>query len=45
MDVVSGANRHLDLTFSDCRWLKAHHFFPYFIEKRLAIPASSFFIY
>ena len=46
MDVASGADRNLDITFiSDCRRLKAHLMFPYFIEKCLAIPTYPFFIY
>ena len=43
MDIASGADRHLDITFSDCWWLIAHLSFPYFLEKRLAIPKSPFF--
>ena len=35
----------LILILSDCRQLKAHPLFPYFLEKRLAIPTSHFFIY
>ena len=46
MDVASGADRHLDITFIlDCRWLKAHPLFPYFLEKQLTIPTSPFLIY
>ena len=35
-------DRHHDITFSDCMWLKGHHSFPYFLEKHLAIPISPF---
>ena len=39
MDVASGADRHLDIG------LQVVVLFPYFLEKRLAIPTSPFFIY
>ena len=41
-DVASGADRHLDIGL---QVVEAHPLFPYFLEKRLAIPTSPFFIY
>ena len=41
-DVASGADRHLDIGL---QVVEAHPLFPYFLEKRLAIPISPFFIY
>ena len=41
-DVASGADRHLDIGLMV---VEAHPLFPYFLEKRLAIPTSPFFIY
>ena len=38
----SGADRHLDIGL---QVVEAHPWFPYFLEKRLAIPTSTFFIY
>ena len=41
--MASGAERHLDITFIQIVGsLKGHPVFPYFLEKRLAIPTSSF---
>ena len=37
MDVASGADRHLDIGL---QVVEAHPLFPYFLEKRLAIPTS-----
>ena len=42
MDVASGADRHLGITFG-LQELKAHPMFPYFLEKCSAIPTSVFF--
>ena len=39
---ASGADRHLDIGL---QVVEAHPLFPYFLEKRLAIPTSPFFIY
>ena len=36
-DVASGADRHLDIGL---QVVEAHPLFPYFLEKRLAIPTS-----
>ena len=41
-DVASGADRHLDIGL---QVVEAHPLCPYFLEKRLAIPTSPFFIY
>ena len=41
-DVASGADRHLDIGL---QVVEAHPLFPYFLEKRLAIHTSPFFIY
>ena len=41
-DVASGADRLLDIGL---QVVEAHPLFPYFLEKRLAIPTSPFFIY
>ena len=41
-DVASGTDRHLDIGL---QVVEAHLLFPYFLEKRLAIPTSLFFIY
>ena len=38
-DVASGADRHLDIGL---QVVEAHPLFPYFLEKRLAIPTSPF---
>ena len=44
MDVASGADRNLDITYvSDCRWSKSHLLLPHFLEKCLAVPRSPFF--
>ena len=40
MNVASGTDRNLDLTW----YLKALPLFLYFLEKRLTIPTSPFFI-
>ena len=40
--IASGADRHLDIGL---QVVEAHPLFPYFLEKRLAIPTSPFFIY
>ena len=42
MDVASGADRHLDMGL---QVVEGHPLFPYFLDKRLAIPTSPFFIY
>ena len=42
MNVASGADRHLDIGL---QVVEGHPLFPYFLEKRLAIPTSPFFIY
>ena len=46
MDVASCADRHLDIPNFDLglQVVEAHPSFPYFLEKRLAIPTSPFFI-
>ena len=41
-DVASGADRHLDIGL---QVVEAYRLFPYFLEKRLAVPTSPFFIY
>ena len=41
-DVASGADRHLDIGL---QVVETHPLCPYFLEKRLAIPTSPFFIY
>ena len=41
-DIASGADRHLDIGL---QVVVAHPLFPYFLEKRLAIPTSPFFKY
>ena len=38
-DVASGADRHLDMGL---QVVEAHPVFPYFLQKRLAIPTSGF---
>ena len=43
MDVASGSDRHLDITFGLHLYLIAHPLFPYLLEKHLAIPISPFF--
>ena len=40
--VASGADRHVGIGL---QVVEAHPLFPYFLEKRFAIPTSPFFIY
>ena len=40
-DVASGTDRHLDIGL---QVVEVHPLFPYFLEKRSAIPTSPFFI-
>ena len=45
MDVSSGVDRHLNIIFG-LQHLKSDPLFPYFLEKRLAIPTTfPFLIY
>ena len=40
--MASGADRNVDITFG-LQVVETHPLFPYFLEKHLAIPTSSFF--
>ena len=42
-DVASGADRHLDITYG-LQLVESSSIVPYFLEKRLIIPTSLFFI-
>ena len=39
MDVSSGVDRHLNITFR-LQYLKSDPLFPYFLEKHFAIPTT-----
>ena len=44
MDVASGADRHLDITFG-LLLVESSSLVSYFLEKHLIIPTSPFFIF